>query len=93
MADDNDDAAEAFAVVNVIVIVADKRRRWWPSIATRWDSTIAPAPGGKICGEGTAMTTMLPPPYDSLQLAIQEKGYAGCHDSGAAAPAHSSGRR
>jgi hypothetical protein len=65
-ASDDNDAAEAFAVVNVIVVVANERRRWWLSIAARWDSTIAPAPGGKICGEGTRMTTTSPPPYDSL---------------------------
>jgi hypothetical protein len=63
---DDNNAAEAFTVVDVIIVVADERWRWWPSIAARWNSTIAPAPCGKICGEGTTMTTTSPPPYDSL---------------------------
>jgi hypothetical protein len=48
--------------------VANERRRWWPSITARWDSMVTPAPGGKICGEGTTTTRTLPLPlpYDSL---------------------------
>jgi hypothetical protein len=65
-ASDDDNAAEAFTVVNVIIIMADEQRRWWPLIAVRWDSTIAPVPGGKICGEGMTTTATLPLPYDSL---------------------------
>ena len=65
-ASDDDNAAEAFTVINVIIVMANEQRRWWPLIAARWDSTIAPAPGGKICGEGTTTTMTLPPPYDSL---------------------------
>jgi hypothetical protein len=80
-ASDDDDPAEAFAVIEVIVIVANEQQRWWLLIAARWDLTIALAPGGKICGEGTRKMMTSPPPYDSSP---SEK--RGTRDTTTAAP-------
>jgi hypothetical protein len=66
-ASDDDNEVEAFTVVDVIIVMADEQRRWWPSIADRWDLTIALLPSSKICREDTRTTRMTsPPPYNSL---------------------------